>query len=109
MDLLRISGEHQVKQEGHQSVTNRSNGPEVTKTRSIEDVGTGLFEGLQSPDRVIQIGAPPKEVLTPRRQHEFMRQCAASRRAGFDTLDHQSEIENRIVAPIGVIFDGAAS
>ncbi len=92
----------------HQSITNRSNGAEVMEARSIENISTSPFEGLQPSNGVIQVVSTPKEILASSRQHKVMRQRPASLRSGCYALNRQSEIEDWIVSPVGVVLDGTA-
>jgi hypothetical protein len=92
----------------HQGITNRSNGAEVMEARSIENISTSHFEGLQPANGVMQVRSAPKEILASSCQHKVMRQRPASLRSGCYALNRQSEFEDWIISPVSVILDGTA-
>jgi hypothetical protein len=63
---------------------------------------------LQPPKSVVQIGTAPEEILAAGGQDEIVRQCAAGLHRGFDALDRQAHVENRIIPPAAMILDGTA-
>jgi hypothetical protein len=68
-----------------------------------------LFEGTQSADRIVEIGAAKKKVLRPRRQRERKRQRPGSLHGGADALDGKAEVVNRMRRVGGGVFDRAAN
>ena len=80
----------------------------IAKPRRVEHVRAGLFEGLQPPDRVVEVEAPVQEVLRPRGQHEWHGQRPARLDRGLDALDGEREVVDRVLRVSGRVLDRAA-
>ncbi len=56
------------------------------KSRRVEHVGSRLLEGLQAPDRVVEVGPAADQVLGPRDEGEGYRQRARHLDTGDDAF-----------------------
>ena len=74
---------------------------DVAKARRVEHVRAGLLEGLQPPDRVVEVEPPVQQVLRPRGQHEWNGQRPAHLDGGLDPLDGEREVVDRVLRVSG--------
>lgn len=55
-----------------------AHGFDVGQARRIKNIGAGLLEGLQPPDRVVEVGAAVEKILGPRGKDEIVLQERAA-------------------------------
>src|SRR5439155_6846988 len=71
-------------------------------------VGPGFLEGLQTPDRVVEIGSAVEEILRARGEHECEWSRASRLRGGGDALGRVAERVDRLRGIAGCVLDRAA-
>ncbi len=96
-----------VHRPGHRR-TDGPHGVDVGKAGGVEHIGSGRLEALEPPDRVVEIGPAPQEVLGTRREDEIAREAAAGFHGGVDALQGKKRVVDRRFGASGVIFDRAS-
>ena len=81
---------------------------DVGDARRIEHVGAGHLEGLQPPDRVVEVRTAPQKILGARGEDEVALQRARRIDRRSDPFDRQLEVVDRLFRIAGVILDRAA-